>query len=199
MAAVHELDGFFFHFKHLLFSGYEASLKINSKDGKASVNLTADLDAMNNCKVIKKKQRSPSYYNRLERRKKERKDRAVKASEASNSQLFVNDEMEAVISNEITAAETLENSSEEIATVEAVEENGAEQAEEEVAAEASSSAENENVAEMQQKKLMKWICDVHGCVVLHRQETKCSCCGDGCVGEAYDCSDNEYQDLLDPP
>ena len=71
MAAVQELDGFYFHFKHLLFLGYEATLQVNSKNGKASVKLTAEIEAMENCKVVKRK-RSPSYYNRLEKRKKER-------------------------------------------------------------------------------------------------------------------------------
>ena len=68
-AAVHELDGLYFHFKHLLFSGYDANLEIKSKDGKAYVSLSAELNVVED---NFKQKRSPSYYKRLERRKQER-------------------------------------------------------------------------------------------------------------------------------
>ena len=73
-AAVYELDCLYFHFKHLLFSGYEANLQIKSKDGKAYASLTAELSVVDNCKAVKKQKRSPSYFNRLERRKQARKN-----------------------------------------------------------------------------------------------------------------------------
>ena len=53
-----------------------------------------------------------------------------------------------------------------------------------------------DVAEKQRKK-MKWFCNVHGCMVEHRKEAECSCCGDRCEGVAY--SDDEDDDQFDPP
>ena len=50
-----ELDRFYFHFKSLLFSGFTASLVVNSENGDASVTLTAGLGPLNNdCKVVNK-------------------------------------------------------------------------------------------------------------------------------------------------
>ena len=68
-AAVHELDGLYFHFKHLLFSGYDANLEIKSKDGKAYASLSAELNVVQD---NFKQKRSPSYFKRLEKRKRER-------------------------------------------------------------------------------------------------------------------------------
>ena len=191
MAAVQELDGFYFHFKHLLFYGHEASLQINSLNGKATVTLTAGFKAMNNCKVAKK-QRSPSYYNRLERRKKERKEKAEEASEESNNET---EEMETVTDmsqNEVAAAEAATVCEENVA-VEAQAENVAEEAKELVV---EANTGQVDVAEKQRKK-MKWFCNVHGCMVEHRKEAECSCCGDRCEGVAY--SDDEDDDQFDPP
>ena len=98
MAAVRELDSLYFHYKHLLFSGCKAALKLNCENGRASVALTTELDVMNNYDVVKKqKQRSPSYFRRLIRRKEERNlanqrdQEAAKATNlnATNSSSFV--------------------------------------------------------------------------------------------------------------
>ena len=72
-AAVHELDGLYFHFKHLLFSGFKADLQIKSENGNALASLTAEIKLVNDYKVVrKKKKRGPSYFNRLEKRKQAR-------------------------------------------------------------------------------------------------------------------------------
>ena len=67
-----ELDRFYFHFKSLLFSGIKASLVVNSEDGEASITLTAGLGPLNNCKVVKNKDKK--YLRRLEKRRNDRND-----------------------------------------------------------------------------------------------------------------------------
>ena len=43
---VQELDSWYFKFKRLLFSGYDANLQLISKDGNASVTLSAELGSI---------------------------------------------------------------------------------------------------------------------------------------------------------
>ena len=83
MVAVIELDRLYFHFKSLLFSGFKASLAIEAENGDASVTLTAGLGPVNNCEVVKKrkKQRSPSYFKRIEERKNDRNKLVVADTE----------------------------------------------------------------------------------------------------------------------
>ena len=113
MAAVpvFELDQFYFHFKSLLFSGFKASLVVNSENGEASVTLTAGLGPINNCKVVKKnkKKRSPSYFNRLEKRRNDRK----------NSDVTIQDEAVAEEAMVSTKDVTTENKIEESPSVSA--------------------------------------------------------------------------------
>ena len=113
MAAVpvFELDQFYFHFKSLLFSGIKASLVVNSENGEASVTLTAGLGPINNCKVVKKnkKKRSPSYFNRLEKRRNDRK----------NSDVTIQDEAVAEEAMVSTKDVTTENKIEESPSVSA--------------------------------------------------------------------------------
>ena len=59
------------------------TLAIEAENGNASVTLTAVLGPVNNCEVVKKrkKQRSPSYFKRIEKRKNDRNKLVVADTE----------------------------------------------------------------------------------------------------------------------
>ena len=217
MSSIHvqELDSWYFKFKHLLFSGYDANLQLISKNGKATVILSAELGAVSKCKA-NKKARGPSYYKRLDKRKEQRRHAAANLNEsraeiatAENSNDDISAAVEAVPPPVIlcdNAAEEAFSNVVDDGQTQPIEENitaAAEEATEsskveetkELAAEATT--DKEDVAAKQTKKLKRWFCDFHGCVVEHRKEAVCTCCGDRCVGVAY--SDDEYDDPLDPP
>ena len=60
-----ELDSFITKLKHLWHSGFKASLNVDVSDGKAAVNLTADLGFIDP-PPISAKGRGPSYGRRQE-------------------------------------------------------------------------------------------------------------------------------------
>ena len=98
MASTRELDSFVTKFKHLLHNGFEATLSMESKMGKAFVILKAGLDPVSTPKRtyvsqfspssqlsgIPSRYRSPSYRRRQERRRIAREDSNHIAEEANN-------------------------------------------------------------------------------------------------------------------
>ena len=203
MVAVIELDRLYFHFKSLLFSGF-----------KASVTLTAGLGPVNNCEVVKKqkKQRSPSYFKRIEKRKN---DRNKLSSVVADTEDEVTAEKVATSEMEDAAAEALKQVNKQ---------NGANEAEQAVclSVDASYMKSTENVvtavnadvvapaekvvsenvvgeeaADQTQQKIAekqpderRWLCVLHGCIgeeFSSYEEIECDCCGvdTGCQVVVY--------------
>ena len=199
MVAVIELDRLYFHFKSLLFSGFKASLAIEADNGNASVTLTAGLGPVNNCEVVKKKkkQRSPSYLKRLEKRKNARNKLLVADTEDEvTAEKVATSEMEDAAA-EVQETETVsDESTVENEAVEATPEVGTEKQEkrdhdeDNEAVEATSSSLN-GAAEKQERRF--WLCIFHGCIDnTTLEDLQCSCCGDECQVVEYD-SEVEYE------
>ena len=64
MAATAEIDSFYFKFKYLLLCGQDANLNIEAEDGKASVQLSVEVDVSANLSS----RNSPPRHRRRERR-----------------------------------------------------------------------------------------------------------------------------------
>ena len=207
MAAVRELDSLYFHYKHLLFSGCKAALKLNCENGRASVALTTELDVMNNYDVVKKqKQRSPSYFRRLDRRKEERnlanqKDqeaaKAIKSNDGTNLNATNS-------SSSVTPAEEAEDYISESSCESSMDASvSAEKAgsDDDKLQKAADSSRNGVDAEKQSEE-RRWLCILHGCIgeeFSSYEEIECDCCGvdTGCKVVVYT-SDEEYDDSEDP-
>ena len=102
MASIRELESFVTKFKHLLHNGFEATLSLESKRGKAFVVLKAEIDPIpalrqtyvtpcsplhpNQKSSIQNRYRSPSYRRRQERRRLARGN-SVHAAEEANDQV----------------------------------------------------------------------------------------------------------------
>ena len=80
MTTLQEIDSFVIKLKHLALNGYDASLNVETRDGKAFVTLKADLGDIkyypHSQQVYRSKlSRSPSYFRRQERRREARGNR----------------------------------------------------------------------------------------------------------------------------
>ena len=216
MAAVEELDSFYFKFKHLLFAGFEANLELKSKNGKAFVTLNAELGSINVGKA-NKKHKSPSYFNRLQKRKEDRQNannlnqNIVTSAEKKDAGEASESSYDTLIKVDTAAVKAVqhENGDTSDAAVEAVEPTAVAVKEtvvvtEKVTAEASEADEEieKDVAEKQDFAGKKWQCVVHGCMVEHGNDLACTCC-DSCQGFVYGSDeDDDYddiEDLEDPP
>ena len=215
MADVQELDSWYFKFKHLLFSGFEANLQLNSKNGKASVTLTAELGAISVCKAIKK-QRSPSYYNRLQKRKEERQNATnevqtvVVAAEKQVTDSTVETTTDAekassganIVDTTLASEEAEKASNLATKTADKVDILGAKEAAadkaEALAVQADEEKREKDIAEEQDMTGKRWQCVVHDCVVEYGDDLACTCC-DACQGYVYGSDDDEDDDLGDPP
>ena len=207
-----ELDRFYFHFKSLLFSGFKASLVVNSDNGEASVTLTAGLGPLNNCKVVRKKKRSPSYLRRLDKRRNDRNN--VVANEEIAEKVNSSDNVDAaadefiattvtetpqfIAEEVITAGETVSDEvTMEIEAVKATSVDGKKQEktgcdEDTIENDAVEAASSLDVgAEKQERRF--WLCIFHGCIDnTTLEDLQCSCCGDECQVVEYD-SEVEYE------
>ena len=180
-----ELDRFYFHFKSLLFSGFKASLVVNSDNGEASVTLSAGLGSLNNCKVVKnKKKRSPSYLRRLAKRKNERNDAA---NEETAEKVVTSENVAAATDAETppqSLAEEALNTGEDTICDDDIIENEA--------VEATSEESADKQAEAVEKRRF-WLCIYHGCIDnTTLEDLECSCCGIECQVVEYD-SEVEYE------
>ena len=203
------------------------SLAIEAENGNASVTLTAGLGPVNNCEVVKKrkKQRSPSYFKRIEKRKNDRnklvladtedevtaekvatsemEDAAAEALKQVNKQNDANEAEQAVcLSVDASYMKSTENvvtavNADAVApAVKAVSEN--------VVGEETADQTQQKIAEKQSDE-RRWLCVLHGCIgeeFSSYEEIKCDCCGvdTGCQVVVYN-SDEEYDDSEgeDPP
>ena len=83
-----EIDNFVRKFKQLCFAGISATLNVESKNGKAIVNLTAEIDIkapIDDKPVITEKFRSTAYNRRKARRRESRNVESVEHSEAEEA------------------------------------------------------------------------------------------------------------------
>ena len=195
MAAVpiFELDQFYFHFKSLLFSGFKASLVVNSENGEASVTLTAGLGPINNCKVVKKnkKKRSPSYFNRLEKRRNDRKSSEVANQDEAVAEKVIVSTDDVATENKVDESPSL--SADEAVTV-AVDGSSEEMVDKEEINKAEKATPNSSGAVKQPETERRyWLCIFHGCIDnTELEDLECSCCGIECQVVEYD-SEEEYE------
>ena len=95
MAADQEIDSFVTKLKHLLYSGYDATLNIETQDGKAFVTLKAGLGHIKRLhygypnRQQSKVSRSPSYFRRQERRREARGNRDSAVNRNGNGDVLI--------------------------------------------------------------------------------------------------------------
>ena len=107
MATEIELTSFLTKFKHLCNAGFQASLHLNCKDGKATVSLEVDLGSLqcslsteSSSETSKKKRRSPSYYRRQAVRRKARQELFIGSNSAAVEVAIDNEECDCSRSSE---------------------------------------------------------------------------------------------------
>ena len=86
-----EVDSFLLTFKHLWHAGVEAKLNIESKDGKATVSLTAEVGCLPP-PINSKKKRNQAYIRRQEKRKAERQEAEEAPARESFSDVIVDNQ-----------------------------------------------------------------------------------------------------------
>ena len=95
MAADQEIDSFVTKLKHLLYSGYDATLNIETQDGKAFVTLKAGLGHIKSLhygypnRQQSKVSRSPSYFRRQERRREAKRNVVSSVSTKSDENVVL--------------------------------------------------------------------------------------------------------------
>ena len=96
MTTIQEIDSFVIKLKHLALNGYDASLNVETRDGKAFVTLKADLGDIkyypHSQQVYRsqsKLSRSPSYFRRQERRREARGNRDSAVNRNGNGDVLI--------------------------------------------------------------------------------------------------------------